>query len=93
MRSIAAYLAAVSRGERPEAGREAVPDPEMERLILGVRRRCGVDLGGMERAAEADPGIQRLVAAGVIELERGRLRVVRPLLSDDVAATVLSLSP
>ena len=65
----------------------------MERLILGVRRCCGVDLGTMERVAEADPGIQRLVSAGVVEVERGRLRVLQPFLTDDVGATVLSLSP
>jgi len=93
VRSIIAYIDAASRGERPEAGSDVVPDPEMERLMLGMRRRCGVDLGALERAAEADPAIQRLVTAGVVELARGRLRVAQPLLSDEVAATVLSLSP
>ena len=61
--------------------------------MLGVRRSCGVDLGELEEAVAHHAGLQRLVAAGVVEVERGRLRVLRPLLADDVAATVLSLSP
>lgn len=93
VRALRAYLAAVAAGERPEAGREATADPDMERLILGLRRCCGVDLGAYEKTAHEHPGVQRLVSAGVVALERGRLRVLRPLLADDVAATVLSLSP
>lgn len=93
VRSVAAYMTACEAGARPEAGSGAVEDIEMERLILGVRRACGVDLGSREEAAEAHPGLQRLEAAGVIEISRGRLRVLRPLLTDDVGATVLSLSP
>jgi len=92
VRSVTAYLERVEAGARPEAGRDITADPEMERLILGMRRTCGVDLGDREEAAEQDPGLQRLVAAGVVELSRGRLHVVQPLLADDVGATVLSLS-
>jgi oxygen-independent coproporphyrinogen-3 oxidase len=93
VRSITAYVAAVGHGGRPEAGRETTADPEMERLILGLRRNCGVDLGAFAEAAAADPGIQRLVAAEVVELDGGRIRVMQPLLADEVGATVLSLSP
>ena len=93
VRSIAAYLAAVAAGQPPEAGREVDPDPEMERLILGLRRTCGVDLGAYAGVADRDPGIRRLVAAGAVDVEHGRLRVLRPLLTDEVGATVLSLSP
>lgn len=93
VRSVAAYLTACEEGKRPEAGSGIEDDAEMERLILGVRRMCGVDLGSREEAAANHPGLIRLAAAGVIEISRGRLRVLRPLLTDDVAATVLSLSP
>ncbi|MCP3973650.1 MAG: radical SAM family heme chaperone HemW [bacterium] len=93
VRSVAAYVAACEAGARPEAGSAVTDDPEMERLVLGVRRMCGVDLGNREAAADSHPGLERLAAAGVIEIARGRLRVLRPLLTDDVAATVLSLSP
>jgi len=93
VRSVLAYVKALEAGDLPEAGREVPVEPEMERLILGVRRSCGVDLGEWEEAAASHAGLQRLVAAGVIEIRRGRLRVLRPLLADDVAATVLSLSP
>ena len=93
VRSVRAYANALESGERPVLGRETPETPEMERLILGVRRTCGVDLGEWEEAAERHPGLQRLAAAGVVEINRGRLRVLRPLLADDVAATVLSLSP
>lgn len=92
VRSVAAYVTACEAGTRPEAGSGIVDDPEMERLVLGVRRVCGVDLGNREQAAASHPGLKRLAAAGVIDISRGRLRVLRPLLTDDVGATVLSLS-
>jgi len=92
VRSILAYMKTLESGGLPEAGRETPAEPEMERLMLGIRRSCGVDLGEWEDTAARHDGLQRLVAAGVVELERGRLRVLRPLLADDVAATVLSLS-
>jgi len=92
VRAINAYITAVESGDRPEAGAQVEPDPEMERLILGLRRTCGVDLGEREWAALADPGVHRLVEAGVVSIERGRMVVTRPLLTDEVGATVLSLS-
>ncbi len=92
VRSVLAYVKALESGELPEAGRETPAERDMERLMLGVRRACGVNLGEWEGAAERHEGLQRLVAAGVVEIDRGRLRVLRPLLADDVAATVLSLS-
>lgn len=92
VRSVLGYLKRLESGDLPEAGRETPAEPEMERLMLGIRRSCGVDLGEWEDAAARHAGLQRLVAAGVIERARGRLRVLRPLLADDVAATVLSLS-
>ena len=93
VRAIGAYLDRVEAGQRPEAGAAPVDDPEMERLILGLRRACGVDLGHYEPAAAQSAPLQRLADAGVVAFERGRLRVLNPLLTDDVAATVLSLSP
>lgn len=93
VRAINAYISAVEAAERPEAGSSRDPDPEMERLILGLRRTCGVALGERELAAAADPGIRRLADAGVVNIERGRLVVSQPLLTDEVGATVLSLSP
>lgn len=93
VRSIDAYVAAIEDGHRPLAGTEVSEDREMERLILGLRRACGVDLGAWEREASESPSIIRLVDAGVVELTRGRLVVLRPLLTDEVAASVLSLSP
>ena len=93
VRSITAYVKALQEGKRPVAGSESDPDPEMERLILGLRRTCGVDLGARERQATRDPGLNRLADAGVIAIERGRLSVLEPLLTDEVGASVLSLSP
>ncbi len=92
VRAINAYLAAAERGDRPEAGSEVEPDPEVERLILGLRRTCGVDLGDREQAASTDSGVRRLIDAGVVAIERGRMVVLKPLLTDEVGATVLSLS-
>lgn len=92
VRSITAYIEATAAGRRPEAGRAIVPDPERERLILGLRRVCGVELGPWMQSALADPGMGRLMAAGVVEIAAGRLRVLQPLLADEVGVTVLSLS-
>lgn len=92
VRSIHAYLTAVTAGERPQAGADRDPDPEMERLILGIRRACGVDLGEFGRTVPHEKALQRLADAEVVKIERGRMVVLRPLLTDEVGATVLSLS-
>jgi len=95
VRSIGAYLRSVAAGERPEAGRDIIAGSaaELERLILGIRRTCGVEMGDSSDRIAASPAIARLVDAGVVAIRGGRMIVLQPLLADDVAVTVLSLSP
>ena len=89
------YLDDVAAGRRPEAGagEESAWGREQERLLLGLRRASGVAAGaGGVRLVDSDWG-GRLVDAGVIVTEGGRLRITRPLLTDEVARAVLALTP
>ncbi len=92
VRRLDAYLDAVERGERPEAGREQVAgwDREQERLLLGLRRTAGVVAGPGGAALVATDWGRRLVAAGILERDGERLRVARPLLGDEVVRAVLA---
>ncbi len=86
VRRLDVYLERVERGELPEAGRERLTPAarEQERLFLGLRRVAGAETGTAGSALlDSDAG-RRLVAAEVIEERHGRLRVVRPLLTDAV---------
>jgi oxygen-independent coproporphyrinogen-3 oxidase len=86
VRRLDVYLERVERGERPEAGRERLTSAgrEQERLFLGLRRAAGAVSGEAGSALLATAGGRRLVASGVIEEREGRLRVLRPLLTDAV---------
>ncbi len=95
VRRLDAYLARVGAGERPEAGSERTDawGREQERLLLGLRRRAGVAEGPCGAALAASGEGQRLIAAGVLRADGGRLVVAKPLLTDAVSVAVLSLSP
>lgn len=95
VRKLDAYLERVAVGDRPEAGAERVSgwSAEQERLLLGLRRRAGVAVGGGGSALLASAEGRRLVAAGVLAVRNGRLVVAEPLLTDEVSVAVLSLSP
>ncbi len=81
-RDLAAWRRRVAAGERPIAGREELTarDVALERVMLGLRTRAGVDLGGLEKelglplvAANTD----RVTAwrdRGLVEVDDGRLR-------------------
>jgi putative oxygen-independent coproporphyrinogen III oxidase len=86
VRRLDVYLERVERGERPEAGRERLSSAgrEQERLFLGLRRAAGAISGEAGSALLATAAGRRLVASGVIEERDGRLRVLRPLLTDAV---------
>jgi len=94
VRRIDAYLDRVEAGIRPVQGVERL-DPwgrEQERLLLGLRRAAGVEAGdGGSRLLESAWGT-RLERAGVIERQGSRIRVLRPLLTDEVSRAVLALS-
>jgi oxygen-independent coproporphyrinogen-3 oxidase len=86
VRRLDVYLDRVERGELPEAGRErlSAAGREQERLFLGLRRAAGAVAGDAGAALLATAAGRRLVASGVIEERDGRLRVLRPLLTDAV---------
>lgn len=95
VRRLDAYLERVERGESPRAGSDPLEDweEEIDRLFVGLRRVAGVADGpGVEALLGSDDG-RRLLAAGLIEMDRGRLRVTDPLLTDEVERAVLVLSP
>lgn len=93
VRRLDAYLGAIERGDLPRAGQEQIRDREVvrERLMLGVRRTAGVDVSDVLDVLGRDASFQRLVEAGVAEISGGRLRVLDPLLTDEVSRMVLGL--
>ena len=95
VRRLDAYLERIAAGQRPEAGAERLePWPrELERVMLGLRRRAGVVAGPAGDALLGSPQGRRLVAAGVVRRSGRRLLVLRPLLSDEVNRAVLALTP
>jgi putative oxygen-independent coproporphyrinogen III oxidase len=94
VRRLDRYLGAVSDGERPEAGAEHISgwNAELERIMLGLRRRAGVSAGSGGTALLASEDGSRLVAAGVLREEGERLLVDRTLLTDEVNRAVLGLT-
>lgn len=95
LRRIDSYLEAVEGGRSPRAGEEVISgwDAELDRLFVGLRRTVGVGHGPGTRALMADPDGIRLLEAGVIADTGDRLVVTRPLLTDLVHRTALSLAP
>jgi putative oxygen-independent coproporphyrinogen III oxidase len=95
VRRLDTYLDRMERGLGPVQSSDPVEGwgAELERLMLGLRRTCGVVAGEGGEALLASPEGERLRAAGVIDLVGDRLVVIRPLLTDEVIRTVLALSP
>lgn len=93
LRHLDTYLETVEGGGSPQAGTDTIAgwDAELDRLFVGLRRTVGVAHGpGSERLA-ADPDGARLFESGVVVATAERLLVKRPLLTDLVHRTVLSL--
>ena len=93
-RRLEAYLGAVERGERPEAGSESLDGwgRERERVYQGQRRAAGVTPGAAGARLLTTSSGRRLVEAGVIGLREARLVVLDPLRTDAAAREVLALS-
>jgi putative oxygen-independent coproporphyrinogen III oxidase len=94
-RRLDAYLERIESGESARAGSDELRgwDAEVDRLFVGLRRTAGVQDGPAVRALLDSSSGQRLLAAGVITWGDGRLRVVDPLLTDEVERALLDLSP
>ncbi len=95
VRRLDTYLDRVERGLGPTQSTDLVEGwgAELERLMLGLRRTCGAEAGEGGAALLASTEGKRLRDAGVIDLVDTRLVITRPLLTDEVIRTVLSLSP
>lgn len=84
--------------ERVEASGSAVTAEESlepaeaarERLFVGLRRAAGVAFDETARSFVGTNEGVRLIDAGLLEVAEGRLRVVDPLLTDEVARAVLA---
>ena len=94
IRRLDAYLARIESGERARSGSEELDsfESERERFVVGLRLAAGVALGSIGGPFLASEGGRRLIDAGVVELRDGRVAVLRPLLTDLVARSVLSVS-
>jgi putative oxygen-independent coproporphyrinogen III oxidase len=93
VRALDAYLARVEAGGSARAGREALEGwpVELERMMVGLRRIEGVELGPGGGAFLASEAGQRLVQAEVVAQEGDRLVVTNPLMTDAVIRAVLAL--
>ncbi|MDH3425574.1 MAG: radical SAM family heme chaperone HemW [Acidimicrobiia bacterium] len=94
IRRLDAYLDKVESGTRPIAGDEEGGewDSEVERLFLGLRRVSGVESGAGGEALMMSEWGKRLAAAGVLDRSGDRIRVARPLHTDEASRAVLALS-
>jgi oxygen-independent coproporphyrinogen-3 oxidase len=95
VRRLDAYLRRVEAGTRPRAGSERLDGfaADRERLMLGLRRAAGAAPGDSGRCLLESPAGKRLLEAGVISAHGSRIVVDRPLLTDEVNRTLLSVSP
>ena len=93
VRDLHRYLEAVEREEPPGRRFRRVTgwEGESERLLLGIRRRAGVRPGRLGMELWNSRQGRRLRQAGVIGLRGGRLRVDRPLLTDEVSRAILAI--
>ncbi len=95
VRRVDRYMERVDRGEVASSDSERLGswEREVERVMLGLRRTAGVAAGTAgELLVESEAG-SRLVAAGILEEAGGRVRVLRPMLGDEVARALLALDP
>lgn len=95
VRRLETYLDRVESGANPRAGSDVMDpwDTELDRLFVGLRRTAGVADGpGVEAFVESPEGA-RLMGAAIVEFVDGWLRVVQPLLTDEVERVVLDLVP
>lgn len=95
IRRLDAYLARIDAGVRARSGSERLDafESERERLMVGLRLVTGVEQGTIGGPFLASEQGRRLTDAGVVGVSDGRVVVLRPLLTDLVARSVLSVSP
>lgn len=95
VRRLDAYLDRIEGHDSPRAGADPLRgwEREIDRLFVGLRRVAGVPPGrGTDGLLGSEAG-RRLLDLGLIEVAAGRVRVVDPLLTDEVERAVLDLAP
>jgi len=92
-RRVDAYISRVESGRSARAGEERITgwDAELDRLFVGLRRSAGVSQGPGTEALLASSEGRSLVDVGVLAVENGRLSVRKPLITDAVHRSVVSL--
>jgi oxygen-independent coproporphyrinogen-3 oxidase len=87
------YLEAIEAGRSPRRGIEQISgwSAEVERVLLGLRRRAGVVPGKAGETLLTSAEGRRLASAGVLGVQGERLVVLRPLLTDAVLRALLAL--
>jgi len=93
-RSTTTYIKRMLAGDSPVAERDVLSreDIARERLVFGLRRLDGVDLDRLEQVSGygiyelAGQSLDRHVETGLLEIDRGRLRLTRKglLVSDSI---------
>ena len=93
VRRLDAYLSQVEGGTRPRSGSEQLDDfeSERERFMVGLRLAAGVEEGEIGPPFLESRDGRRLIEAGVIGMTGRHVVVRRPLLTDLVARSVLSV--
>jgi oxygen-independent coproporphyrinogen-3 oxidase len=91
--SLAGYVDALERGERPPRSLEQLTPEERarERLLLGLRLDVPLATAGLEHAIDPE-GLARMASLGLIEPAGGTLRLTPRgrLLANDVVASVIA---
>ncbi len=94
IRRLDTYLDRIESGVRPRAGSECLGEfeSERERFMVGLRLASGVAPGSIGGPFVTSDEGHRLLDAAVIDVRDGRVVVLKPLLTDLVARSVLSVS-
>ncbi len=95
MRRVDRYIDKIEQGESAVSGSEELGpwERDVERVMLGLRRAVGVRSGvAGEQLIGSDLGAA-VREAGILEVVGGRLRISRPLLTDEVSRALLALQP
>lgn len=93
--ALGSYMRRVEAGESPRAQTEGpmdVWDSELDRVFVGLRRAVGVARGpGTEELLGSELG-KDLIELGVVSTSENRVWVTRPLLTDAVHRSVVTLT-
>jgi len=95
VRRVGRYVERIEAGIEATSGSEPIEGwaAEVERVMLGLRRAAGVSAGQAGACLIESERGKALLDAGVVALQGDRLVMTRPMLTDEVARTLLALEP